>query len=57
MLSLKGKLTVEDRILDLMIELKTADRYFLETGEQWEDLDNIQQRRLIDSEREALGKN
>ena len=47
-------ITPEGVILDLLIEMKTADRYFLETGEQWQDLDLIQQRKLIEVEKEQL---
>jgi hypothetical protein len=46
--------TPEGVILDLLIEMKAADRYFLETGYQWQDLDFVQQKKLIEVEKEQL---
>jgi len=42
---------------ETLLERKAADNHFLRTGEQWDDLDNVQQRRLIDRVREEIDCN
>jgi len=50
----KQKKQVEDRVRDLLIEMKAADRAKLELGMDWEDLTIVQQKRVIDTVKEEL---
>lgn len=57
MLNLKESKTLEGAVFSVLLEMKAADRYFLETGEQWNDLGTVEQRKLIEFEWEAIGQN
>lgn len=50
------KTSLEQRMINVLLEMKAADRCFLETGKQWDDLTNVEQRRVIDVIRQELSE-
>lgn len=56
LLKIRPKKELKDYLVDALIEMKAADRCFLETGKQWEDLSKIEQRKVIEVVKEELQK-
>lgn len=55
-MNIRPKKELESYIVDALIEMKAADRCFLETGRQWEDLSTTEHKKVIELVKEELQK-